>query len=276
METMRHAPDNQGIIEEIQRAARELGTDRMSRRQFAAMSPTAARQVQRHFDTWTEAVAAAGLTPISTAAIPEDDLFREMAATFLKSGGICARRRFDRACRYSADAYRRRYGSWRGSLAAFRRWLEKTGAEFPFAESLPSVAPCARGPRRREGEAGRMGTRLRRRSRSGPPLGFRGQVFAPTNEQGVVLLFATVFQDLGFVIEEIRTGYPDCEARRRVDGRDDLWEHVTIEFEFRSSGFRRGGHDAEACDLVVCWIDDWRECPVEVLELRTAIQALGR
>jgi hypothetical protein len=55
---------------------------------------------------------------------------------------------------------------------------------------------------------------------------------------------------------------------------------VRIEFEFRSSGVpsgpRDGGHDPEECELVVCWIHEWTECPVDVLELRTTLRDLAR
>ena len=28
------------------------------------------------------------------------------------------------------------------------------------------------------------------------------------------------------------------------------------------------------CDLIVCWIHDWKDCPLEVRELKTAIEQL--
>ena len=40
---------------------------------------------------------------------------------------------------------------------------------------------------------------------------------------------------------------------------------MRIEFEFVSSRF---DHDPSGCDLVVCWEDDWKGCPVEGLELK--------
>jgi hypothetical protein len=52
----------------------------------------------------------------------------------------------------------------------------------------------------------------------------------------------------------------------------DQWERVKIEFEYLSSHFKAHGHNPEQCDLVVCWIHDWEECPLEVIELRSAIE----
>ena len=31
-------------------------------------------------------------------------------------------------------------------------------------------------------------------------------------------------------------------------------------------------HDAEQCDMIVCWKHNWPECPVKVLELSKVLQ----
>jgi len=105
-------------------------------------------------------------------------------------------------------------------------------------------------------------------------LNFRGLQHSPLNEQGVVFLFGMICLELGFVVEAIRDGYPGCEAKRRIDRHRDQWERVRIEFEYRSSGFKDHGHNPKGCDLIVCWIHDWTECPFEVVELRSAIETL--
>jgi hypothetical protein len=99
----------------------------------------------------------------------------------------------------------------------------------------------------------------------GDVINFRGFVYGPVNEMGVVGLFAKISEDLGFIIEEIRAAFPDCIARRKVDKG---WERVGIELEFKSSNFRLHGHDAARCDLIVCWDHDWEACPVPVLSLK--------
>ncbi len=94
---------------------------------------------------------------------------------------------------------------------------------------------------------------------------------APVNEQGVVVLFAMMAKKLGFLIELVRQGYPDCEAKRR--GPDNKWRRVRIEFEYCTSRFN---HDPAGCDLVVCWVNDSRKCPVDVLELKSEIARLAQ
>lgn len=108
----------------------------------------------------------------------------------------------------------------------------------------------------------------------GSLINFRGMVYSPINEQGVVLLFGKVLKDLNMYVEEIKTGYPDCVARRRT-GKG--WERIYIEFEFASHGFKSHLEDyknGKNCDLVVCWINDWKECPVPVLELKEEIKVM--
>jgi hypothetical protein len=83
-----------------------------------------------------------------------------------------------------------------------------------------------------------------------------------------------VAQELGYVVESITPGFPDCEAKRRVSKSSDTWERVRIEFEFESRTFLTHGHKVADCDVIVCWEDNWVDCTIEVLELKTAIQEL--
>jgi hypothetical protein len=108
----------------------------------------------------------------------------------------------------------------------------------------------------------------------GQPMDFRGLRHAPINEQGVVYVFALVAQELGFRVEAIGTAYPDCEAIRQID-KSEKWQRVHIEFEYASSNFVTHKHPIEGCDLIVCWKHDWKECPIEVIELSSEIVKLG-
>jgi predicted transport protein len=107
----------------------------------------------------------------------------------------------------------------------------------------------------------------------GEPINFRGLTYAPVNEQGVVLLFGMLAKELGFHVQLVRPGYPDCKAVRSLgDGR---YEEVNIEFEFRSSRFKTHLTSEIKSDFIVCWEHDWPACPpsIQVLELRSLIQS---
>ena len=113
------------------------------------------------------------------------------------------------------------------------------------------------------------------RDEVGPKIDYPGLTYAPINEQGVVLLFGMMSDDLGFSIEAIRQGFPDALV---VDYRANPNRGVkkSIEFEFASSHFGRQKHPVKGAQIIVCWEHDWKNCPpeMEVLELKSLIQNL--
>jgi len=107
----------------------------------------------------------------------------------------------------------------------------------------------------------------------GPRSQIPDLVYEPVNEQGVIFLFAKYHKELGIeYIEGIQQGFPDAFGRRRI-GKTE-YEPVDIEFEFRSLDFKNHQHDPSQCDIIVCWLHNWPECPIEVIELRTALAKL--
>jgi len=97
---------------------------------------------------------------------------------------------------------------------------------------------------------------MKEKSIVGDLINFRGLVYSPTNENGVIFLFGKVTEDINMYIEEIKSGFPDCIGRRFA-GKG--WERVSIEFEYKSSHFLQHGHDSNKCDVIVCWEHDWPE-----------------
>jgi hypothetical protein len=112
---------------------------------------------------------------------------------------------------------------------------------------------------------------MKTKSVVGDLINFRGLVYSPVNENGVVFLFGKVAEDLNMYIEEIKPGFPDCIGRR-FNGKG--WERVDIEFEYASSNFKTHGHDPKGCDIVICWDHDWPQCPIEVIALKNVIPGL--
>ena len=269
--------DKVTIITEMRRVAAEIGTKVLPMSEFQSRTGLSGWQIYKHFASWNEAVEAADLTPTHTGRIDDAELFREMKDVFMELGGVCTWRKFNHLCKYSLNVYRRHFGKWKTTLLAFKAWIIESGEDFPFLDQLPSEVSLRKAEERIVIEKEEL------KAASWSPLGtmtygaflnFRGLQHAPVNEQGVVFLFGMVCYELGFVVEAVRTSYPDCEAKRRVKGKPNTWERVRIEFEYFSSHFRNHGHDPNGCDVIVCWQNDWPECPLEVIELKTAIQTL--
>lgn len=104
---------------------------------------------------------------------------------------------------------------------------------------------------------------------TGGILGVRGIVYEPINEQGVILLFAALCHDLGFMIEGIRSSFPDALLRRR--NSKGTWNSCMAEFEYKLSSFKAHKHNPSQCDIVICWEHDWADCPLEVLCLKDIV-----
>ena len=109
----------------------------------------------------------------------------------------------------------------------------------------------------------------------GEPLNFPDLRCAPINEMGVVFLFGALSKRLGFRVEAVHAGFPDCYAKRLIDPKGPHYENVKIEFEYTSKNFLQHDHYSEHCDLIVCWIHDWQECPVEVIALKDVLAKLN-
>ena len=109
----------------------------------------------------------------------------------------------------------------------------------------------------------------------GEPLDFPDLRCAPVNELGVVFLFGALSKRLGFQVEAVHAGFPDCYAKRLTDPKLGRYKNVKIEFEYSSRNFHNHHHHSEHCDLIVCWIHDWQECPIEVIALKDVLARLN-
>jgi len=261
-------PDRKTLIETLKAVSRRLRGKPVTQARFERLTGIGIYQVNKHFDGYNGLLHAAGFTTyLQNLRVSDDELMRGMAEVFRAEKGVTTRVRFARLCRYALSTYEQRFGGWSKTLRAFRKWQEKHDPGFPHVEALKAHRVPGRVPR--EGPVwSARGTR-----QYGEPLHVHGMQHTPINEMGVLFLFAAMASELGYVVESLTPGFPDCEAKRRV-GR--VWERVRIEFEFQSRNFRDHRHDPQGCDLIVCWEHNWPQCPVEVLELKSAVQVERR
>ena len=260
-----------GVIARVRALARQRGTRTLSRRDLESATGIGYLQMIRHFDSHTALMQACGLEPRKRRpSVPNETLLVAMHETFTAEGGVVDWQRFDRACRHRQQTYKNRWGSWTAALRAYRDWVQIHHPACPHLAELAmrcqSNGGRLKGPVAWDGCGG---------PRIGAPIQLNGLQHAPTNEIGVVFLFGLLAPSLGYLVESLGPGFPDCAAKRRLRGPGQPWERVRIEFEFRSRNFLAHKHDAKQCDLVICWEHDWPDCPLEVLELKREVVALA-
>jgi len=271
----------EAVLDAIREVAESLGKV-PSRRVFTAQSGITESQILAHFDSWREAVLYAGLQPHrGPARLTDGELFEDWAKVVRTLREIPTIHQFRRMGKYSPETFMRHFGPWIGIPSLFRTYAEGSPQWADVLALLPAVtAPpiaqrfnedshvsskCASLQRHRK---------LDNRPMYGNPIDFRGLRHEPVNENGVILLFGMVALELGYSVEAVQAGFPDCEAKRQI--APNKWQAVQIEFEFESRNFRDHGHSVENCDVIVCWRHNWQECPLEVVELQSVIQQLSK
>jgi hypothetical protein len=265
------------LLDEAKSLAARQGQDFVLRTDFKRETGISDNQILKYFDSWTEFFEAAGLAPQVAKQISEQELMEAAHDALGDCKELPTFTRFAKLVPYSQGAYRRRWGTWTSFLEAFTNWVAEREPDFHLLSELRDrvVQPAASAPEQDATESSRAhkwsptdGRRF------GPFLNFRGLQHAPINEQGVVFLFGMVSWELGYVVESVATGFPDCEAKRRIKTSPETWQRLRLEFEYESRNFVDHGHDPTACDLIVCWKHNWDDCPIEVLELSSAIADL--
>jgi hypothetical protein len=283
-------PDKKHILNSIAAVAKQLGRA-PSRAEFISRSGISLHFVLQSFPSWSQAIRAAGLRPYMLNARVEDRaLLQDWAKVARRNRSILRNRArlprhiYRRQGKYNPHTLAKRFGGWSSVPRAFRNFAKAKRGWADVLALLPAHtarAPVANDARTRPNEGSRASITpkplqhppLKGRATYGNPTNFLGLRHEPVNEQGVVLLFGMLAGELGYLIEAVQTGFPDCEAVRRI--APDRWQRVRIEFEYESRNFYDHGHPRNGCDVIVCWRHNWRDCPkhTEVVELSSLIQS---
>lgn len=280
---------NEQILMEIRNIADRLRQSFLKRRQFVENSKISIGSVRYHFGTWNNAVKEAGLeivdnrlVTIESNTIDDHSLLKDLLRLEHEHGKV-TESLINYKGNYSTRPYKKRWKSISTAVHEAHALVELGILKIPitsnqdvFDNGQLSIINSISSSTNKIFHVPEKRASVKKRSVVGEPIDFRGMRFAPVNEQGVVYIFGMVSQELGFFVESVRVKYPDCEGKRCFDAKQNLWEHIYIEFEFKSSNFIEHGHKVDDCDVIVCWIHDWPDCPIEVLELREAIRVLPR
>ena len=289
------------LIGEIRRISSEIGSKHVPRHEFRRRSGLSERRIQLLFGSYNALAEAAGLetryfpeadTPLYT----DRDLLDEVVRVLRLPASKMTRIFFEQHASISYSVCERRFGGWIGTLREASRRLDAEGdkklltrlheytdtnirpAQTRIPPDLTQTEAVDDTPKEPISTISTVHAPIpvgETTNLFGDFINFRGLQHAPVNEQGVVFLFGMVCRELGYVVESVRAGFPDCEAKRKVGQKPTRWQRVRIEFEYLSRNFRVHGHDPDQCDLIVCWQNNWPECPIEVFELSSAMKALS-
>jgi hypothetical protein len=271
--------DKQRIIDSIARIARKLG-HAPSHSEFIAHSGISAYSIMRSFEYWNDAIRAAGFSPSTRNLKVEDrELLEDWGKQVRRNRGLPTFHGYRRKGKYDPTTLRR-LGAWSKMPEAFRKFA-KGKREWADVLALLPVRKRKRTSEPKQVSASATSTDqalhapLGDRPTYGNPTNFHALRHEPVNEHGVVLLFGMLAEELGFLVEAVQKGFPDCEAKRQIG--PERWQRVNIEFEFESRNFRVHRHPLRGCDIIVCWRHNWDDCPkhIEVLELSSVVKSLA-
>jgi hypothetical protein len=286
------------MIKVMREIAERLSLSTIPRNQYIRETGLSERQILKTFGSYNALVEAAGLKPTlfptsDTPLYSDEELLKEIVRVLRIPESKLTRIYFEQNASISPSVCERRFGGWINALKKatellspdvesnlITRIVDYTAPSFPNSQQVQNRRERLQNDISNDDTIPIEGQAIVNFPTDsinvyGDFINFRGLQHAPVNEQGVVFLFGMICRELGYVVEIVRSGFPDCEAKRQIPGPKGKWQRVRIEFEFESRSFRSHGHDPDQCDVIVCWEHNWPECPIEVLELRSSMKRLS-
>jgi hypothetical protein len=269
--------NKQEILKAIRVCAKKLGHSPSlgELRRLAGVNGT---RLDKEFGSLSKALAATGLEAVGSGfEVAESALLLDWAAVVRKLGRIPTAQLYDKNGKFSLGPFYTRYERWGRVMRAFKKFARAEKIETKWKDVLRRIAELEE-KMERTAKAGKQGRRcplMQDRAVYGDPLLMPGMAHAPTNEAGVLFAFGVLAGRLGFAVKRWQVAFPDCVAVREM--AKGQWQDQNVEVEFESKNFLRHGHDPKKCDVIVCWVHNWPECPewIEVVELRKEVEAMG-
>ncbi|MCU1254415.1 MAG: hypothetical protein JWM83_714 [Candidatus Angelobacter sp.] len=231
--------------------------------------------IRTNFGNYTEALRACGLEGQGYGyRLRVKDLFLDWAKVVRKLRRVPTVADFELHGKHSYRPFGRVFAGWKEIPSGMIAYAKRAGLEESWKDVLDIAAKHlqSRRQRRNPGEPRpRSKPRiLPNRPIYGPPVTPTALTYAPTNEAGVIFLFGGMCRKLGFAVARLQSAFPDCDAMREIE--PERWQPVKIEFEYESKNFLLHQHVISECDVIVCWRHNWPQCPLEVVELKSAMK----
>ncbi len=228
------------------------------------------------FGKWSEAVRECGFEPTKRKGFrTAQELFEDYARIVAKIGEPPSASEYERQSVFSSKPLRRRFKDWEAIAPGMLDYAKRKGIVEEWQEATDILI---RHVEKLE-EAERTSALLENEpsvSEYGPlygrPLMLPAMAMAPTNEQGVLCLFAMLAQRLGFMILRVQSEFPDLQVMRRLGKH---WRMMDAELEFESRNYLLHMHPEKGCGLIICWKHNWPGCAIEVLELEKIVNELA-
>jgi hypothetical protein len=237
--------------------------------------------IRKHFSTYTQLLTECGLERHGSGkALTLESMFKDWAGVVRSLGKIPTAADYDRHGAHSYRPFMSRYGYWKEVPWGMLAYMVEKGLGGEWQDVQKIIADHLRMPLEEATKYKLPSERTFRprimadRPIYGLPLLQEPLTFAPTNEAGVLAAFACYARELGFTILRLQAAFPDCEALREVGPHKG--QRVLIELEYESRNFLEHQHPVNGCDLIVCWINNWPDCPLEVIELSSVLRDLQK
>ncbi len=178
------------LLSDLKQVAKQLGKKIVTVKEYSCMGKYSAPTISKAFGSWAQALASAGLevSPSWHPKTDDDDLLSNLASIWETLGRQPKQSDLrPPISRFSADTYKRRFGSWRKALEFF---VENANSDAEFTSSTePAVTirsidpPPSKKHRTQRNPSWRLRFLVNRRDR----FACRACGRSPANEVGVVL-----------------------------------------------------------------------------------------
>ena len=260
------------IIKAIQESAEELG--RMPTiADLKRLKKIGLKTVKRYFGRYSDALREAGFEPQGSGYKLElATLVKDWMAIARELGKVPSLLEYNRRSPHSVSPLIGRFGGWTETPRGVLQFVYEKGLEEEWGDVVAMLERHESCNRNGDSRSSAGNGKWEDAPLYGAPLSPWSLLHAPINEMGVLYLLGALSPYVRLVVTRAQAPFPDLEVMREVE--PGLWQRIPAELEYESRNFLIHGHDPDKVAMIVCWVHNWPECPVEVVELSAVLRRL--